>query len=228
MSTDISFILCSDGSHTLFNPVLNETYHSKHGAIQESIYVYIEKGLLLFKDLEKVTVLEIGFGTGLNALLTWNKAEELKLKVDYHTLEPFPLNKEITDQLNYPSLIEEEKSAQRFKQLHDVKWEEVAKLSEYFTFCKYKSTLEEKVLPLNTFNVCYFDAFAPNRQAEVWAEENFKKIVESMCEGGILTTYCAQSAFRRTLKAVGFEVESLQGPLFKKEMTWGRKVIRFK
>lgn len=223
MSTDISFILCSDGSHTLFNPELNETYHSKHGAIQESIYVYIEKGLLLFKDLEKITVLEIGFGTGLNALLTWNKAEELKLKVEYHTLEPFPLNKEITDQLNYPSLMEEGESTERFKQLHAVAWEAKVEMSKYFTFYKYKSTLEEKTLPLNTFNVCYFDAFAPNRQAEVWAEDNFKKVFESLVEGGILTTYCAQSAFRRTLKAVGFEVESLKGPLFKKEMTWGKK-----
>lgn len=224
MSTnDISFILSSDGSHTLFNPVLNETYHSKHGAIQESIYVYIEKGLLLFKELEKVTVLEVGFGTGLNALLSWNKSEELKLKIEYHTLEPFPLSKEITDQLNYPALLEDPASAERFKRMHEAVWEEKIELSEYFTFCKYKSTLEEKSLPLNTFNVCYFDAFAPNRQAEVWAEENFKKVFDGLKEGGILTTYCAQSAFRRTLKAVGFEVESLKGPLFKKEMTWGRK-----
>ena len=224
MSTDISFILCSDGSHTLFNPELNETYHSKHGAIQESMYVYIEKGLLLFEGLEKITVLEIGFGTGLNALLTWNKAEEIKKKIEYHTLEPFPLSKEITDQLNYPQLTEDPSSTERFKQLHDAAWEEKTALSECFTFCKYKSTLEEKVLPVNTFNVCYFDAFAPNRQAEVWAEENFKKVFDSLQSGGILTTYCAQSAFRRTLKTVGFEVESLKGPLFKKEMTWGRKV----
>ncbi|MGN6646643.1 MAG: tRNA (5-methylaminomethyl-2-thiouridine)(34)-methyltransferase MnmD [Cytophaga sp.] len=223
MSTDISFILCSDGSHTLYNPELNETYHSKHGAIQESIYVYIEKGLLLFKGLVKVTVLEIGFGTGLNALLTWNKAEELNLKIEYHTLEPFPLSKEITDQLNYPLLMEEPASAERFKRMHDAAWEERIELSEYFTFYKYKSTLEGKTLPVDTFNVCYFDAFAPNRQAEVWAEDNFKKIFSSLKEGSILTTYCAQAAFRRTLKAVGFEVESLKGPLYKKEMTWGRK-----
>jgi tRNA U34 5-methylaminomethyl-2-thiouridine-forming methyltransferase MnmC len=223
MSTDISLILSNDGSHTLFNPVLNETYHSKHGAIQESIHVYIEYGLLACSDLNKVNVLEIGFGTGLNALLTWNKAEELRLKVEYHTLEPFPLSKEITDQLNYPALMQEPLAAERFRKIHDCAWEEKVILSEYFTIYKYKTTLEEKVLPVNTFNVCYFDAFAPNRQAEVWVEENFQKIFNSLQAGGILTTYCAQSAFKRTLKTVGFEVESLKGPLYKKEMTWGRK-----
>lgn len=225
MSTDISLILSSDGSHTLFNPVLNETYHSKHGALQESVYVYIEHGLLIFKERAKVNVLEVGFGTGLNALLTWNEAEELKLKVEYHTLEPFPLSNEITSQLNYPALIQEPSSVERFKKMHECAWEEKVVLSEYFTICKYKATLEEKILPLNTFNVCYFDAFAPNRQAEVWAEENFKKVFDSLAEDGILTTYCAQSAFKRTLKAVGFTVESLKGPLYKKEMTWGRKVV---
>jgi len=224
MSTEISLIVSNDGSHTLFNPVLNETYHSKHGAIQESIHVYIEYGLLAFGDLNEVNVLEVGFGTGLNALLTWNKAEELRLKVEYHTLEPFPLSSEITSQLNYPSLMQEPLAAERFKKIHECAWEEKTQLSEYFTIYKYKSTLEEKVLPLNTFNVCYFDAFAPNRQAEVWVENNFKKIFDSLFEGGILTTYCAQSAFKRTLKAVGFEVESLKGPLYKKEMTWGRKI----
>jgi tRNA U34 5-methylaminomethyl-2-thiouridine-forming methyltransferase MnmC len=224
MSTDISLILSSDGSHTLFNPVLNETYHSKNGALQESIHVYIEYGLLAFSDQSDINVLEIGFGTGLNALLTWNKAEELRLKVEYHTLEPFPLNKEITDQLNYPALMHEPLAAERFNKIHTCAWEEKNVLSEYFTIYKYKSTLEEKSLPVNTFDVCYFDAFAPNRQAEVWVEENFKKIFDSLVEGGILTTYCAQSAFKRTLKTVGFEVESKKGPLYKKEMTWGRKL----
>jgi len=223
MSDTISLILSKDGSHTLFNPVLNETYHSKNGALQESIHVYIEFGLLAFSDQRNINVLEIGFGTGLNALLTWNKAEELRLKVEYHTLEPFPLSKEITDQLNYPSLMLEPLSTERFNKIHACAWEEKIVLSEYFTIYKYKTTLEEKSLPVNTFDVCYFDAFAPNRQAEVWVEENFKKIFDSLLEGGILTTYCAQSAFKRTLKAVGFEVESKKGPLYKKEMTWGRK-----
>lgn len=224
MSTDISLILSKDGSHTLFNPVLNETYHSKNGALQESIHVYIEYGLLAFCDQATINVLEIGFGTGLNALLTWNKAEELRLEVEYHTLEPFPIGNEITSQLNYPSLMLEPLAAERFNKIHACAWEEKSVLSEYFTICKYKSTLEEKRLPLNTFDVCYFDAFAPNRQSEVWAEGNFKKIFDSLFAGGILTTYCAQSAFKRTLKAAGFEVESQKGPLYKKEMTWGRKV----
>ena len=224
MSDTISLILSKDGSHTLFNPVLNETYHSKNGALQESIHVYIENGLLIFKELEKVVVLEVGFGTGLNALLTWNKAEALKLNVEYHTLEPFPLSKEITDQLNYPALLQEPESTERFKRIHDAVWEEKVELSKYFTIYKYKSTLEEKALPLNTFNVCYFDAFAPNHQEDVWRESNFKKVFESLVDGGILTTYCAQSNFKRTLKALGFTVEKLKGPLYKKEMTWGRKL----
>jgi tRNA U34 5-methylaminomethyl-2-thiouridine-forming methyltransferase MnmC len=195
MSTNISLILSRDGSHTLFDPVLNETYHSKHGALQESIHVYIKNGLLIFKELEKVTILEVGFGTGLNALLTWNKAEELKLKVEYHTLEPFPISEEITSQLNYPSLLEESESTERFKQIHVAAWEERVELSEYFTIYKSISTLEEEKLPENTFNVCYFDAFAPNHQDDIWSEANFKKVLDSLVEGGILTTYCAQSIF---------------------------------
>ena len=226
MSTDISLILSRDGSHTLFNPILNETYHSKHGALQEALHVYIKNGLLVFKELEKITVLEVGFGTGLNALLSWNQAEALKLKVEYHTLEPVPIGIEITSQLNYPSLleVEEPESAERFKRMHDAAWGVEVILSEYFIIYKYKSTLEEKSLALNTFNVCYFDAFAPNHQEDVWREENFKKIFESLIEGGVLTTYCAQSIFKRTLKAAGFQVEALEGPKWKKEMTWGKKV----
>jgi tRNA U34 5-methylaminomethyl-2-thiouridine-forming methyltransferase MnmC len=222
-STDISLILSRDGSHTLFDPVLNETYHSKHGALQESIHVYIENGLIIFKELEKVKVLEVGFGTGLNALLTWNKAEALKLKVEYHTLEPFPISEEITSQLNYPSLLEDPTSVERFNQLHACAWEEEIELSDYFTIHKYKSTLEEKILPENIFNVCYFDAFAPNHQDDIWSEFNFKKIHDSLKDGGILTTYCAQAIFKRTLRASGFRVEKRQGPKWKKEMTWGVK-----
>ncbi|WP_018344207.1 tRNA (5-methylaminomethyl-2-thiouridine)(34)-methyltransferase MnmD [Cytophaga aurantiaca] len=224
MSTDISLILSKDGSHTLYNPILNETYHSKNGALQESIHVYIEYGLLAFSDQTNVAVLEVGFGTGLNALLTWNKAEELRLKVEYHTLEPFPLSKEITDQLNYPALMHEPMATERFKKIHECAWEEKIVLSEYFTIYKYKATLEEKSLPVNKFDVCYFDAFAPNHQEDVWREENFRKVFDSLVDGGILTTYCAQSNFKRTLKAVGFTVEKLKGPLYKKEMTWGRKL----
>ena len=230
MSTDITLVFSKDGSHTLLKTSLNETYHSRNGALQESIHVYIKNGLLVFKELEKVVVLEVGFGTGLNALLTWNKAEELKLKVEYHTLEPFPIESEITAQLNYPSLleVEEPRSAKRFKHLHDAVWEEEVILSEYFTIYKYKYTLEEKIFPPNTFNVCYFDAFAPNHQEDVWREENFKKVYDSLVEGGILTTYCAQSVFKRALRAVGFNVEALEGPKWKKEMTWGRKVLSSK
>jgi len=225
MSTDITLVFSKDGSHTLLNTSLNETYHSRNGALQESIHVYIKNGLLVFKELEKIVVFEVGFGTGLNALLTWNKAEELKLKVEYHTLEPFPIESEITSQLNYPSLLEavEPRSAERFKRMHNVAWEQEVVLSEYFTICKYKSTLEEKTFPPNTFNVCYFDAFAPNHQDDIWSEKNFKKIHDSLLEGGILTTYCAQSVFKKTLRAAGFFVEKRQGPKWKKEMTWGVK-----
>ncbi len=224
MSTDITLVFSKDGSHTLLNTSLNETYHSRNGALQEALHVYIKNGLLVFKELEKIVVLEVGFGTGLNALLTWNKSEELKLKVEYHTLEPFPINSEFVPQLNYPSLLEEVESNERFKRLHDAAWEEEVVLSDFFNIYKYKSTLEEKIFSPNTFNVCYFDAFAPNHQEDVWREENFKKVFDSLVEGGILTTYCAQSVFKRALRTVGFNVEALEGPKWKKEMTWGRKI----
>ena len=219
-----SIIISRDGSHTLFHPELNETYHSTHGAIQESTYVYIDQGLTLFSGNKEVHIIEVGLGTGLNALLTWNYAEKYKVKIYYHTLEPFPLANELIAELNYPDLMEESVSAERFKNIHEADWGKNVVLSEYFVMCKNNVKLEEENLSPATYDLCYFDAFAPSKQAEIWSLENITRIFTSLKQNGILVTYCAQGEFKRTLKTVGFEVEILPGPPFKKEMTRGRKI----
>ena len=223
MAENRSIILSRDGSHTLFHPELNETYHSRNGALRESIYVYIDKGFSLYRELPEVHVIEVGFGTGLNALLTWNAAEEYRQCVHYHTLEPFPLPEDLFSQLNYPSLMSNPAAEERFRQLHQAVWEEEVKLSEYFTLHKYNTTLENAALPPDTYHLCYYDAFAPSRQTEIWSEGNLAKIFRSLNEEGVLVTYCAQGQFKRTLKAVGFRVEKLKGPPFKEEMIRGWK-----
>lgn len=223
MSDKRSIILSRDGSHTLFHPDLNETYHSTHGALRESIYVYITQGLDLFRENKEVHIIEVGFGTGLNALLTWHAAEHYNICIHYHTLEPFPLKQELIGQLNYPSLIDGPSSEHKFKQLHSCSWDEDVVLSSHFMLHKYHSTLEAAQLPDNTFHLCYFDAFAPSRQPEVWSDKNLLQIYTSLQVDGSLVTYCAQGAFKRTMKAVGFEVQVLPGPPFKVEMIRGLK-----
>ena len=225
MSDNRSIIVSRDGSHTLFHPELNETYHSTHGAVQESIYVYINQGLKLFNGHKEIVIIEVGFGTGLNALLTWNFAEKHQIKIQYYTLEPFPLSSEIISELNYPSMLDEVASVERFKSIHNVAWESQVKLSDYFSIHKKNITLENTVFPQNNFHICYFDAFAPSKQAEIWSENNLSKIFNCLNTDGIFVTYCAQGSFKRALKKVGFEVEILPGPPFKKEMTRGKKVL---
>ncbi|MFN8416325.1 MAG: tRNA (5-methylaminomethyl-2-thiouridine)(34)-methyltransferase MnmD [Cytophagaceae bacterium] len=222
-STDeLKIILSSDGSHSLYNPKLNETYHSTHGALNESKYVYIEKGLAEIPSKEIISVIEIGFGTGLNTLLTLLWAKEHQQKIHYHTLEPYPLSLELIQQLNYAELLNADKAD--FLRLHQVSWGDIHEINEYFSFIKTNQKVEDTVLKKATYDICYFDAFAPNKQQEMWEVQNFEKIFETLHSSGKLVTYCAQGVFKRTLKAAGFKVESLPGPPYKKEMTRGVKV----
>jgi len=219
----IEIVSSGDGSHTLFLPDMNETYHSMHGAFTESQYVFIEKGLgSLSTDRDEIRILEIGFGTGLNALLSWKWAEENTKKLNITTLEPFPLSEEVIDKLNYGNLVSLLWS-EKYTNLHKAAWEELVEISDYFSLTKHKAKLEE--VPLRTtFDLIYFDAFAPNKQPEVWELANIEKCYSLLGNGGVLVSYCAQGQFKRNLKAAGFEVEVLQGPPGKKEMTraWKR------
>lgn len=210
---EIQIITTSDGSHTLFLPHLNETYHSTHGALQESKHVFIEHGLkkAAEKNATEIRILEIGFGTGLNAWLTM----QTDLNTHYTSLELYPLEKEVWSKLNYA----EGSGTELFAKIHETSWNEEQKITEKHTLNKISSDLLSVDLSNYLFDLVYFDAFAPSKQPEMWTEEVFGKIHKQLTPGGILVSYCASGAFKRTLKALDFEVETLPGPPGKKEMT---------
>ncbi|MCS6824191.1 MAG: tRNA (5-methylaminomethyl-2-thiouridine)(34)-methyltransferase MnmD [Cytophagaceae bacterium] len=221
MNQDIEIIPTADGSHTLYLKSLDETYHSRHGAIRESQHIYINHGLHFFVSTSKAThvnILEIGFGTGLNALLSLFYAEINNVNIQYTAIEPYPLHFDIVQQLNYQDKSDNPQARKFYQQLHTTTWNRKNVLTHRFTLIKINQTLEDFESE-NSFDVIYFDAFAPSKQPDIWSEENIKKIYRYMNTRAVLTTYCAQGLFRRNLKEVGFKVHSLQGPPGKKEMT---------
>ncbi|MEO9869780.1 tRNA (5-methylaminomethyl-2-thiouridine)(34)-methyltransferase MnmC2 [Ekhidna sp.] len=218
----IKIITTEDGSHSLFNEELNETYHSTRGARGESMHVFIKEGLefwLSQNQAEEIKILEVGLGTGLNAFLTAQFAEEKNQKIQFTSLEPFPIRKEIYEDLNFHQSDEEK---DLLLNIHESDWEKELDLMPTFKLHKTTTKLEH----FNTsqlFHIIYFDAFAPSKQPEVWSLGNLKKCYSLLEEGGILTTYCAQGQFKRNLAEVGFKVETLQGAMGKKEMVRGIK-----
>lgn len=221
MSIDI--ITTEDGSHSLFNSALNETYHSVHGAIQESMHVFIKAGLqyrLSQSDAEQIHILEVGFGTGLNALLTIQHAIGLNSKIYYTALETFPLPETIWSKLNYS---ESAAANNHFKKLHTSPWEQWQAVAENVELLKMNSSLEIAQLPPNHYDLIFFDAFAPSKQPEMWQLSQLEKIVKSMKAGAIYVTYCAKGQLKRDLKSLGLHIESLPGPPGKMEMVRGSK-----
>ena len=221
MAREVKIITTEDGSHSLFVPELNETYHSFHGAYRESIHVFMLYGLETWymrnPEAFPIRIFEVGFGTGLNAWLTLVWAEQYKVPVLYHTIEPFPLEKEIYSQLNYTEVDTSiYHYASYFNRLHTAPWNEGTVISEYFNMKKDKVTLEEAVLYPS--DVVFYDAFAPNKQPELWTKDILDKVVDTMNPGAIFTTYCATGDLKRDLKELGVEVETLPGPPGKKEM----------
>lgn len=218
----IKIITTEDGSNSLFDEDLNETYHSTRGARGESDHVYIREGLehwLANNLAEEIKILEIGLGTGLNAFLTALFAKENDLKVQFTSLEPFPIAKEIYENLNFHNSEEEKKLLQ---EIHEDEWEQTLAVTPFFNLQKTKTKLEN-FKSEHHFNIIYFDAFAPSKQPEVWSPENLKKCFALLKTGGVLVTYCAQGQFKRNLADAGFEVETLQGAMGKKEMVRGVK-----
>lgn len=210
----------ADGSHTLELVGMDEHYHSTFGAVQESMHVFIRNGFhSLSGNNEVVNILEIGFGTGLNALLTLIESQKTNLQVYYFTLEPFPLKREEYEALNYPSLLPEPGLHEGFLKFHESEWSKDIELLPGFVFRKEKTGLEAASLPGNFFDLAYFDAFGPDTQPELWTQPLFEKVSGAMKPGGMLTTYCAKGGVRRAMKASGFIVEKLPGPTGKREMT---------
>jgi tRNA U34 5-methylaminomethyl-2-thiouridine-forming methyltransferase MnmC len=225
----IKHIITGDGSSSLYHEGLNETYHSKHGALSESQHVFIKNGLEeVLKLQDEVLLLEIGFGTGLNAFLSAEIALKNPQKMIYYTsLEPFPIPSSFLEKgseslLNYSEKYEENLK-EIFFQLHDCEWNTEVSILNNFQLLKLKVKLEESLLFSNYYDLIYFDAFAPNKQPEMWSIYQFEKLHHALKFGGFLVTYCAQGEFKRTLKRAGFEVNTLQGPIGKREMTKGIK-----
>lgn len=215
-----------DNSATLFVPELDEHYHSIHGALQESLHVFIQAGLHQFKNQTAcINVLEVGFGTGLNALLTLNEAKKLNLKVDYTSLEKYPVTIEEISQLNYGEIIPFENGEKHLNLLHEAAWESPIPIDESFRLSKYKADL--KTFPLNPeqFDLIYFDAFAPSAQPDLWTIPVFESMFNCLKKDGILVTYCVKGDVRRNMIAVGFKVDKIPGPPGKREMARAYKSI---
>jgi|APLak6261662433_1056034.scaffolds.fasta_scaffold00158_6 tRNA U34 5-methylaminomethyl-2-thiouridine-forming methyltransferase MnmC len=210
-------IKTADGSHSLFLKDLDEHYHSVHGAIQESKHVFLQAGLSQFNDKKSISILEIGFGTGLNALLTLIENANSNRVIDYTTLEAFPLDMEVVNELNYVQELNASDYHSIYLQMHESEWETKISLSPNFNFTKIKNTLQQVSFP-QQYDLIYFDAFGPRVQPELWTEEIFQKIYNATAVGGMLVTYCAKGEVKRTLKKVGFVLETLPGPPGKREM----------
>ena len=218
----IRIITTEDGSHSLFHEELNETYHSTRGARGESLHVFIKEGLnhwLSSNKSKQARILEVGLGTGLNAFLTVLEAESQS--IFFTSLEPFPIERSIYENLNFHQSDEEKTLLMK---IHESKWETIEALSEDFMLFKTETRLET-FTDQERYHIIYFDAFAPSKQPEVWSLENLRKCYDLLEPGGILTTYCAQGQFKRNLSEVGFEIETLQGAMGKKEMVRAVKPI---
>lgn len=216
-----------DGSVTIYLPDWNEQYHSMHGAINEAQHVFIQMGLDFFISSElydghPISILEIGFGTGLNAFLTSLFSETNDLNINYTGVEAYPVDASEIEQLNYPKLLNASEEA--FIKLHEVAWEEAIEISSQFTLCKRKQFFSE-INDKEAFHLIYFDAFGARVQPELWTQSIFQAMYDALLPEGVLVTYSAKGSVRRAMQAVGFEVERLPGPPGKREMLRGKKGV---
>lgn len=220
-------IITADGSSSIYLPEWEEHYHSKHGAIQEAYHVFIKNGLDLFENGEKIHILEIGFGTGLNCFITFLEAGKRNLFVNYTGVEAYPVSEEELLQLNYVEELRAENKKEYFTKMHHIPWGKEHVLKDNFSMFKRQQFFDQ-IEDKNSFNLIYFDAFGARVQPELWTEEIFKKMYDSLKEDGILVTYAAKGSVRRAMQSVGFLVEKLSGPPGKREMLRGKKVIETK
>ena len=216
-------VMTQDGSYTLYSKEHGVTYHSRYGAVQESNHVFIHSGLLPFlKKQDKISILELGFGTGLNVLLTWkNIADIEKASIDYHSFDIFPLPKDILNACSYKEWLQIPTQVSEKILMSD--WDKIIEVDSSFNLIKYYKNIVTENLPKNYFDIIYYDAFSPESQPELWSASVFEKIYESMTEQAVLVTYCAKGEVKRILKKIGFTLESLPGPPGKREMTRATK-----
>lgn len=215
-------ITTADGSKTIQIEGWNEQYHSVHGAIQEANHVYLKHGLLFFisefyapSESPKISILEIGFGTGLNAVLTLLNSEPLKVKINYVGVEAYPVSSEELKQLNYTEALQLDEHL--FERFHASDWELPFSITEHFQLTKQKKFFAD-IDDTNCFDIIYFDAFGARVQPELWTEQLFKNMYKALKQNGVLVTYACKGSVKRALKSVGFHIERLEGPPGKRHM----------
>jgi tRNA U34 5-methylaminomethyl-2-thiouridine-forming methyltransferase MnmC len=210
-----SIKITEDGSHTMFVHGLDESYHSTHGALQESMHVFIKQGLLTVKE-PSVNILELGFGTGLNALLTLAESISLNLDINYHAVEKYPLKESEYKLLNYEKVVEHIPKG-TLHRMHSCPWGEDVQISDHFTLYKEEADFRSMNLPPKV-NLVYFDAFSPDKQPELWTGDIFDSVSQVTDTGAILVTYSSKGKVRRALNSCGFDVSKVAGPPGKIEM----------
>lgn len=209
----------------MFVPDLNEHYHSTNGALQESELVFIENGLHHIPGcIKEMNVLEVGFGTGLNALLTVLESKKQRRKINYIAVEPEPVAEDVLEKLNYPSVIGSTEAVGYFKKIHEAGWVYPAFLSDYFIISKIQAKLQDISLRDEQFHLVYFDAFGPDVQPDLWTEQVFAQLFRCLKPEGILVTYSCKGTVKRALKSAGFSIEKLPGPTGKREVLRAMKV----
>jgi len=221
---DRQLVATGDGSHSLYLPACNEHYHSTHGALRESQHIFIGYGYdeMAANAGGRLRILEVGFGTGLNALLTWERCAQGSPAVEYVAIEAFPVTVELASQLNYASCLESSAAQEIFAGMHQCSWGSWSHLGECFSLLKLQTKIED-FEPVDQYDLVYFDAFSPPVQPELWTRSIFDKLYQCMRSGAVLVTFCAKGEVKRNLKAGGFLLESLPGPPGKREITRARK-----
>jgi tRNA U34 5-methylaminomethyl-2-thiouridine-forming methyltransferase MnmC len=217
--------ITGDGSHTLFVPETGEHYHSIYGAIAESRHIFLEAGFKhILRFNEKIRILEIGFGTGLNALLTYIESEISGCFVEYTAIELFPLKEEVYSLLNYCDLLNFLDSRVIYLRLHNSSWNKPVNISPKFSLLKRNSSLQDYLPEKESFDLVYFDAFGPDIQPEMWTGEVFDKMAFCLRKNGVLVTYSTKGTVKRNLKSAGFRIEKLPGPKGKREILRAVKI----
>ncbi|MFY8214441.1 MAG: tRNA (5-methylaminomethyl-2-thiouridine)(34)-methyltransferase MnmD [Flavobacterium sp.] len=206
----------ADGSTSIHLPGWNESYHSKHGAIQEAQHVFIKNGLDLFQD-QNLSILEIGFGTGLNAFITLLESPKRQLTIHYTGIEAYPVSLPEVQAMNYVTELHAQNQAHVFDEMHSCTWEQLIFLSPTFSICKRQQRIQD-IQDIQQFDLIYFDAFGYRVQPELWSDEIFQSMYTALKPSGVLVTYAATGAVRRSMLAAGFAVEKLAGPPGKREM----------
>ncbi len=211
-------ITTADGSRSIRIPEMDETYHSSHGAVQEAKHVFIENGLSALPSLTSIRIFEMGFGTGLNALLTLEAAEQQNKNIHYTGIEAFPVSLEMALQMDYEQFVSIE-NQHLFTRLHTSEWNSDQCITPFFMLYKIEEKIESFLPQQSSIDLIYFDAFGPRAQSDIWDMNILEKMEALLVPGGVFVTYCAKGQLKRDLKSLGLRVESLPGPPGKREMT---------